>query len=338
MVRKSVRDALERWHPSLDAGGADVIAGVRIKMVTAGTMFAIGGLLVIATSSTMDARASIWVPIAIGVLTMVVGAALLLLRHEGATWMLHAALVFGTAVIVAATALSDDLASLITASSFMVWLAVYAACFFVPRQAVAHVAFAYAALTVAVVAVAPDRAVLVVGSSLVNSLVIGCCVGWLATRLRGAALVDPLTGVANSRALRSVVRFEFDRADRAGQPVSVAGDDAIAAVARTLTEGVRSVDFVARVGGDEFIVVLPDATEATASAALARVREESPVPFSVGVTERRPGETPEQVMERADRAMYAMKHGERRHGQVSSGRVRRDRRGSGRSPRSSERR
>jgi hypothetical protein len=165
MVRKSVRDALERWHPSLDAGGADVIAGVRIKMVTAGTMFAIGGLLVIATSSTMDARASIWVPIAIGVLTMVVGAALLLLRHEGATWMLHAALVFGTAVIVAATALSDDLASLITASSFMVWLAAYAACFFVPRQAVAHVAFAYAALTVAVVAVAPDRAVLVVGSS-----------------------------------------------------------------------------------------------------------------------------------------------------------------------------
>jgi diguanylate cyclase (GGDEF)-like protein len=96
--------------------------------------------------------------------------------------------------------------------------------------------------------------------------------------LREEALTDPLTGLYNRRYLWEFLRREWVRARRAGQPLSVimldldhfkrindsfghqAGDYVLAAVAGLLRNQIRSSDIVCRYGGEEFALVLPDAS------------------------------------------------------------------------------
>ena len=92
---------------------------------------------------------------------------------------------------------------------------------------------------------------------------------------------DPLTGLANERAFGRVLEMELARAARQGSQVSVAlfdvdgfseinraagheaGDDVLKTVAAVLNESVRLVDTVARIGGDEFVLLAPGAAGAT---------------------------------------------------------------------------
>ena len=95
-----------------------------------------------------------------------------------------------------------------------------------------------------------------------------------------------------------------------------AGDAALIHVAMLLLEGVRVSDFVARFGGDEFAVLLERADEAQAHETAARlaniiagtqfVHDDHMIPLSaaIGVTTLVPGDAPEAVLVRADRAMY----------------------------------
>jgi diguanylate cyclase (GGDEF)-like protein len=146
---------------------------------------------------------------------------------------------------------------------------------------------------------------------------------------------DPLTPALNRRALMR----ELDRirtfAHRYGSPAALvyidlddfksindrfghaAGDAALRAVAERLRAQVAEVDFVARVGGDEFAVVLAQASLPAAEAraqSLARNLESSPVRFgdwsaplhvSFGVTAITPDLEGEEILARADAAMYA---------------------------------
>jgi diguanylate cyclase (GGDEF)-like protein len=100
------------------------------------------------------------------------------------------------------------------------------------------------------------------------------------------AQTDPLTRLANKRAISDTVKRLHAQAMRTGSPLSVAvvdldhfkqindtyghdrGDEALAAAADALASAVRSSDFVGRMGGEEFIVLLPD-TEADAAMVVA---------------------------------------------------------------------
>jgi diguanylate cyclase (GGDEF)-like protein len=149
------------------------------------------------------------------------------------------------------------------------------------------------------------------------------------------AHTDPLTGLPNRRALLDVLEREVARTRRYGHPCTVlvleldhfkqvndrfghlAGDEALRRVAASLTGSCRSSDVIARFGGDEFIVVMPE-TGADAGLAVARricrdVEEFTllrgmHLTLSGGLAEcPTHGLTAQQVLDAADRAMYEVK-------------------------------
>lgn len=102
---------------------------------------------------------------------------------------------------------------------------------------------------------------------------------------------DGLTGVANRRMFESVIEREWDEARRSGRPLSLAlvdidafkqyndhyghlqGDESLKAVAQALQGSTRPRDFLARFGGEEFVLVLPDTDSAAAAAVAERCRQ-----------------------------------------------------------------
>jgi diguanylate cyclase (GGDEF)-like protein len=156
------------------------------------------------------------------------------------------------------------------------------------------------------------------------------------------AKTDPLTGLANRRAIEEALAHEADRSRRYGAHLTVlmidvdhlktindrhgheTGDEVLRNLAATIAETARSVDVPGRwTGGDEFVVVLPD-TSATQARRLAqrlldraqqrpvvRGRERLVGGLSIGVAEYRRDESIESLLHRADQAMYAAKQGGR---------------------------
>jgi diguanylate cyclase (GGDEF)-like protein len=167
----------------------------------------------------------------------------------------------------------------------------------------------------------------------------------LLSEAQRASLLDALTNVLNRNGGEQRLREELARASRTGQPLSVAiidldklktvndrwghrvGDRFIAAVAAALQSGLREGDWVARWGGDEFVVALNSTHIDEAARALERVVEKigeiAPVGehtgfgASVGVSRARPADTVESVLERADEALYEAKRAGGRRIEIS---------------------
>ncbi|MBK7684967.1 MAG: GGDEF domain-containing protein [Rhodocyclaceae bacterium] len=162
--------------------------------------------------------------------------------------------------------------------------------------------------------------------------------------LRQLSVTDPLTGVHNRRGWYEVAAPLIAQTNRLDQPLALlmldldhfkqindahghsVGDQALQLMGRVLSQGRRGSDVVARLGGEEFAVLLPMADQAAAQNLDQRLRSlltdmaPSSLPcvmnFSSGLAMlRRPGETLEQLMNRADAALYAAKHSGR--GQIA---------------------
>ena len=147
------------------------------------------------------------------------------------------------------------------------------------------------------------------------------------------AVVDPLTGLYNRRVAEERLASEASRSRRNGQPLTVvsldldkfkqindtyghlAGDQVLKEFAARLNSAIRLSDLASRMGGDEFLVVLPECSASQVDVLLARLRpmevewagRKIPVSFSAGWVGYERGETTEQFLERADRTLYADK-------------------------------
>lgn len=171
------------------------------------------------------------------------------------------------------------------------------------------------------VAGAPAGWALVVGTT----TVVGVVVHVLAEALEQAAVTDPLTGLANRRALDPVLDREMARCARLGHPLSLAvmdldhfkdvndahghqqGDLLLAEVTRAWCAQLRDTDVLARAGGDEFVLLLPSTGIAQALSVLGRLGQATPQAFSAGVAAAKPGCTVEDVLREADDACYQAK-------------------------------
>jgi diguanylate cyclase (GGDEF)-like protein len=153
------------------------------------------------------------------------------------------------------------------------------------------------------------------------------------------ALCDQLTGALNRRGLEARAQEELARARRHRGQVTLlyldldgfkdvndrgghdAGDHLLREVAARLQQGVRQGDLVARVGGDEFVALLPGCRDArTARAVAETLRARLTIPFSlpdglfrldasIGIAcFPDDGANAKALLAQADRAMYAVKH------------------------------
>ena len=149
---------------------------------------------------------------------------------------------------------------------------------------------------------------------------------------------DYLTNTLNRRGMEEAFEREFSRAERTGAPISVslldidrfkklndalgheAGDMALVHLAKVVKSALRPTDVLARYGGEEFIIILPETDQAEGIVVMTRVQRELTksfflhdnkkvlITFSAGVAQRSLQESPEEVIKRADDALYNAKH------------------------------
>jgi len=147
------------------------------------------------------------------------------------------------------------------------------------------------------------------------------------------AISDPTTGLANNTQMNEVLRKEILRCGRTGRPFSIllmdmdglkkindthghlVGTRAICRIAETLRQQCRSIDTVARYGGDEFVHILAEASRNDAALVASRFHqrlESSPelpkLSVSIGIANfPTEGNTADELMEAADKDLYRRK-------------------------------
>ncbi len=159
--------------------------------------------------------------------------------------------------------------------------------------------------------------------------------GRQAAKLERLSRTDELTGLANRRAFEEQLENEVTRARRNSRPVCLlmldlddfkrvndershaAGDEVLRSSAKALLDGIRDVDTCARIGGEEFVVVLPETdlagAELVAEKLLQRIHERVlfelgiDVTASAGLACLRSDESPAALLARADGLLYRAK-------------------------------
>ncbi|KRP79555.1 GGDEF domain-containing protein [Pseudomonas lactis] len=154
---------------------------------------------------------------------------------------------------------------------------------------------------------------------------------------RQKALIDPLTGLPNRAAWSERLDYEVNAWHQRGNSLSLAmldldhfkrindgyghlaGDKVLKIIANVLSKRLRPTDFIARFGGEEFVLLMPDSTLADALAVGEVLREAiAACPFhfkgepvtitvSMGVAQFQPGERSDLALKRADEALYRAK-------------------------------
>lgn len=162
---------------------------------------------------------------------------------------------------------------------------------------------------------------------------------WLFSKIETLAITDELSGVYNRHHFNHVLKQEFERSVRYERPLAliiididnfkdindqyghICGDDVIRQYGAMLSENVRTTDILARFGGDEFAIIMPETNAQQALAVTRKIEslcnqrkfnlghDEISVTISIGLAEMiRDGDIkPEDLIHKADHAMYQAK-------------------------------
>jgi diguanylate cyclase (GGDEF)-like protein len=281
----------------------------------------------------------------------VVVVAVLLINHNRLPlWTFHLTLAAGTALISFVIYTSRDPASAYT--MLYVWVALYAFYFFRLPQAflqVACVGIGYGLVLryQEAVAVPAARWMITVGTVIAAGFLVAFLktrVETLVERASDSARTDALTGLLNRRGFDECFDYELERARRGSGRLSLvlldldyfkevndrlghaAGDCALERLGGVLIATKRQVDVAARVGGEEFALLLPDSDADGAFSVCERVRHrvretlaaelpapverpvDRPLTVSLGIASFPvDGTSPAELLRAADRALYEAK-------------------------------
>jgi diguanylate cyclase (GGDEF)-like protein/putative nucleotidyltransferase with HDIG domain len=256
-------------------------------------------------------------------------------------WVLPVALAWGSTLITGVAFFSGESPSPLV--FFYLWVFLFSSYFFSKRESVVQIVYVGVAYGALLVARPPSTGIpawwiVGMGTLLVAAVLIQAMrerVEFLIAQLYDAARTDPLTKLSNRRGFRELLDLEIERARRGAASMTVlvgdidhfkevndrsghhVGDGALQRVARLLEQGKRQIDGAARVGGEEFALILPD-TDAPGAFVIAErlrcdLREEFSgdtvaITISFGVASYpQHGETAGSLLRAADEALYAAK-------------------------------
>jgi len=271
--------------------------------------------------------------IAIGI-SLVVAAALSGLADRFRVWMVHGTVLVSLCWGFIGLAGVDSPVERSLALIGLLWIVVFIGASFRPGVARAYMVLIGAGIAGGMIlsGIAGGIAVgLAFGGTVI---VITEILSRTSSQLRREATTDSLTGLLNRNGLEQeaarVRSFDRNRSvavllvdldgfkqvnDREGHR---AGDQLLKDFADAWIREARAGDLIARIGGDEFVMLFPASNEDSARATVQRLRRISPVPWSGGLVTAEPGETLADSLDRADRLLYAEKAAKRRDPETSA--------------------
>lgn len=293
------------------------------RLYASGAVLVLGILVFLPAWEGRDDRL-LWL---VAVYSLATAATVRLRRSRTTTAHGMALVAVGSTIIGLAAVGSGTLAPSI--ALFYVWVSLVSFYFFPRRWAFLQSGFAAVthAVSLAFTAESTSLAVAQWVFALGTSLMAGVVVGALVRRIGRTAMEDWLTGALNRRAWELALRTALAQVGRNANPATLllidvdnfkelndrlghaAGDEALRGVARAWTDRLRAADIVARLGGDEFGVLLVGCDAANASAVADTVRGELPdgLTCSIGIAPWNGEEECDELMARADRALYEAK-------------------------------
>lgn len=320
----NIKDVDALWRMSAQGTGQHQKA---VKVIAASLIVGAGLSLVMFAVVPMLAYKTIVEVFDITVLTYGIGS-LLVARYTGENqpqWVLHLGILATTATIALGALAYQNKPIVVVILAFYIWGSINMYTLLSWKAASIHTALRLPLIVlIPILSHMPNAAAVGIIMAVVVAAT-GMSAGMLAHQNRYQTMVDPLTLCPNRRALELLLGHELSRQQRNWFPITVAavdldhfkaindnegheaGDRALTAITRAWLTHLRHSDIVSRFGGDEFVIILPDCNLRQAKAILDRLVNIDRYSCSIGATESVVGESVDQVLRRADRAMYSAK-------------------------------
>jgi diguanylate cyclase (GGDEF)-like protein len=316
--------------PQESHGDTGLIARVAGVLYAAGAVLVAASLLLPHPSHSNDGAI-----LAIAGTAALASALLFAFARRLPSWLLQVVMGLGSALISLCVYFAGQPSAYV---AMFVWVVLSSAFFFPGRRTALQMAWLLAVYAAVLYSI-PSSGYSPLTRLLLTGLAFGTAaavVSWLsaATNRRvvdseSRARTDPLTGIANRRWLDQELERELAWAKRHDAPLSaaiidlddlkvfndehghLAGDRLLISAVAAWQEVIRPSDFLARIGGDEFMLLMPDCSAEAGMAVLSRIRAATPAgtSCSTGLAIWDEVETGLELFERADAALYAAKRG-----------------------------